>query len=96
MRFEVVQQGSIYDEARSRHWKTVFFHLRGEMIGAVRHIEEPNLRRVELLSEEAVKASEIEGEPAHPNSFRTASRTYLLAPGWRPAIDTTTTPCILL
>ena len=41
-----------------------FLLSSGEVIGAVRHVseEERNLLRIELLSDEAMKTSEIEGE----------------------------------
>ncbi|EJL53413.1 hypothetical protein PMI09_03209 [Rhizobium sp. CF122] len=54
----------IYDEAHLKTLEDRFLLSSGEVIGAVRHIrdEERNLLSVELLSDEAVKTSEIEGE----------------------------------
>ncbi|NTF59645.1 Fic family protein [Rhizobium rhizogenes] len=53
-----------YDAAALEPLERRFLLSSGEVIGAVRHIsdEERNLLRIELLSDEAVKTSEIEGE----------------------------------
>lgn len=67
MRWNWTQAGwpqFIYDDAQLKPLETRFLLSSGEVIGAVHHIsdEERNLLRIELLSEEAVKTSEIEGE----------------------------------
>ncbi|AYG62441.1 Fic family protein [Rhizobium jaguaris] len=53
-----------YNAAALEQLERRFLLSSGEVIGAVRHVsdEERNLLRVELLSDEAVKTSEIEGE----------------------------------
>ncbi|MQB40292.1 Fic family protein [Rhizobium sp. ICMP 5592] len=67
MRWNWTQEGwphFIYDDAQLKSLESRFLQSSGEVIGAVRHIsdEERNLLRIELLSDEAVKTSEIEGE----------------------------------
>jgi len=67
MTWNWTQQGwpqFIYDEAQLKTHENNFLLSSGEMIGAVRYVseEERNLLRVELLSDEAIKTSEIEGE----------------------------------
>lgn len=53
-----------YDAAALEHFENRFLLVSGEVIGAVRHVsdDERDLLRIELLSEEAVKTSQIEGE----------------------------------
>lgn len=53
-----------YDAASLMSFERKFLQTAGEVIGAVRHINEDdsNQLRIELLSDEAVKTSEIEGE----------------------------------
>jgi len=53
-----------YDAIVLEPLESRFLLSSGEVIGAVRHVsdEERNLLRIELLSDEAVKTSEIEGE----------------------------------
>ena len=53
-----------YDAAALEALERRFLLASGEVIGAVRHItdDERNMLRIELLSDEAVKTSEIEGE----------------------------------
>jgi len=54
----------IYDEAQLKTLEGRFLLTSGEVIGAIRHAsgEERDLLRIELLSDEAIKTSEIEGE----------------------------------
>lgn len=53
-----------YDAAGLIPLEQKFLQSAGEVIGAVRHFneEDSNQLRIELLSDEAVKTSEIEGE----------------------------------
>jgi Fic family protein len=53
-----------YDAAQIAPFENRFLSSSGEVIGAARHLteEERDLLRIELLSDEAVKTSEIEGE----------------------------------
>ncbi|TCN16667.1 Fic family protein [Sinorhizobium americanum] len=53
-----------YDAAAIEPLERRFLLTSGEVIGAVRHVndDDRNLLRIELLSDEAVKTSEIEGE----------------------------------
>lgn len=53
-----------YDPSAIEAFERRFLLASGEVIGAVRHItdDERDLLRIELLSDEAVKTSEIEGE----------------------------------
>ncbi|WP_438751104.1 Fic family protein [Pararhizobium sp. O133] len=53
-----------YDAVQLTPFENRFLASSGEIIGAVRHLsdEERDLLRIELLSDEAVKTSEIEGE----------------------------------
>lgn len=53
-----------YDAAALETFEQRFLLASGEVIGAVRHIgaDERDMLRIELLSDEAVKTSEIEGE----------------------------------
>jgi Fic family protein len=67
MKWNWTQEGwphFIYDHAPLEPLESRFLLSSGEVIGAVRHVsdEERNLLRIELLSDEAVKTSEIEGE----------------------------------
>ncbi|APO76771.1 filamentation induced by cAMP/death on curing-related protein [Rhizobium etli 8C-3] len=67
MRWNWTQEGwpnFVYDAAVLEPLERQFLLSSGEVIGAVRHVgdEERDLLRVELLSDEAVKTSEIEGE----------------------------------
>ncbi|MCP6330014.1 DUF4172 domain-containing protein, partial [Klebsiella pneumoniae] len=64
-----------------------FLLSSGEVIGAVRHVgeEERTLLRVELLSDEAVKTSEIEGEMLDRLSVQSSlRRQFGLASDDRP------------
>lgn len=54
----------IYDFSAVDDLERRFLQSSGELVGAVRHFsgDEANLLKIEILSEEAVKTSEIEGE----------------------------------
>ncbi len=54
----------VYDREALEPFERQFLRSSGEIIGAVRHFEEEDgkVLRIELLSDEAVKTSEIEGE----------------------------------
>lgn len=69
----------IYDTAVLEIYENRFLQSSGEVIGAVRHIDEEdrNLLRVELLSEEAVKTSEIEDEVLDRASVQSSLRRQL-------------------
>jgi Fic family protein len=56
--------GFVYDAAALEPLENRFLLSSGEMVGAVRHVsdDERDLLRIELLSDEAVKTSAIEGE----------------------------------
>lgn len=68
-----------YDTAVLEPFETRFLQASGEVIGAVRHIgdEERNLLRIEFLSDEAVKTSEIEGEMLDRLSVQSSLRRQL-------------------
>lgn len=82
MQWNWAQQGwphFTYDTAVLAPFENRFLQSSGEIIGAVRHIgdEERNLLRVELLSDEAVKTSEIEGEMLDRLSVQSSLRRQL-------------------
>jgi Fic family protein len=68
-----------YDDALLEPLERRFLLSSGEVIGAVRHVsdEERNLLRIELLSDEAVKTSEIEGEMLDRLSVQSSLRRQL-------------------
>lgn len=68
-----------YDTAVLEPFENRFLQSSGEIIGAVRHVgdEERNLLRIELLSDEAVKTSEIEGEMLDRLSVQSSLRRQL-------------------
>jgi Fic family protein len=68
-----------YDAVSLEPLENRFLLSSGEMIGAVRHVsdEERNLLRIELLSDEAVKTSEIEGEMLDRLSVQSSLRRQL-------------------
>jgi Fic family protein len=68
-----------YDALLLEPFEHRFLLSSGEVIGAVRHFndEERNLLRIELLSEEAVKTSEIEGEMLDRLSVQSSLRRQL-------------------
>lgn len=69
----------IYDATALEPLERRFLLSSGEVIGAVRHVsdEERNLLRIELLSDEAVKTSEIEGETLDRLSVQSSLRRQL-------------------
>ncbi|WP_113426388.1 Fic family protein [Rhizobium cremeum] len=76
-----------YDAAVLEPLERRFLLSSGEVIGAVRHVgeEERTLLRVELLSDEAVKTSEIEGEMLDRLSVQSSlRRQFGLASDDRP------------
>lgn len=76
-----------YDAAVLEPLERRFLLTSGEVIGAVRHVdeEERTLLRVELLSDEAVKTSEIEGEMLDRLSVQSSlRRQFGLASDDRP------------
>ena len=68
-----------YDPAALEPLERRFLLLTGEVIGAVRHVTEGerNLLRIELLSDEAVKTSAIEGEALDRLSVQSSLRRQL-------------------
>src|ERR1700710_819028 len=68
-----------------------FLLQSGEFVGAFRHVtaDDQSALRIELISEEAVKTSEIEGEILNRDSVQSSLRHQLglgiEAPGVRPA-----------
>lgn len=69
----------IYDASLIEPFESRFLLSSGEMIGAVRHFgsEDRDLLRIELLSEEAVKTSRIEGEMLDRLSVQSSLRRQL-------------------
>jgi Fic family protein len=68
-----------YDATQVAPLENRFLSSSGEVIGAVRHFtdEERDLLRIELLSDEAVKTSEIEGEMLDRLSVQSSLRRQL-------------------
>lgn len=68
-----------YDAAALKALERRFLLASGEVIGAVRHItdNERDMLRIELLSDEAVKTSEIEGEMLDRLSVQSSLRRQL-------------------
>lgn len=68
-----------FDEAALAPLEQRFLLLSGEVIGAVRHVsaDERDMLRIELLSEEALKTSEIEGEMLDRMSVQSSLRRQL-------------------
>lgn len=68
-----------YDAARIAPLENRFLLASGEVIGAVRHVgsADRELLRIELLSDEAVKTSEIEGEMLDRLSVQSSLRRQL-------------------
>lgn len=68
-----------YDTAALEAMERQFLLLSGEVIGAVRHVsdEDRDLLRIELLSDEAVKTSAIEGEMLDRLSVQSSLRRQL-------------------
>lgn len=82
MAWNWTQQGwprFVYDAGLLDPFEKRFLLSSGEMIGAVRHFnsEDRDLLRIELLSEEAVKTSEIEGEMLDRLSVQSSLRRQL-------------------
>ncbi len=69
----------IYGHAPLEPLESRFLLSSGEVIGAVRHVcdEERDLLRIELVSDEAVKTSEIEGEMIDRLSVQSSLRRPL-------------------
>lgn len=69
----------IFDKAALEPLERRFLIASGEVIGAVRHItdDERDMLRIELLSDEAVKTSEIEGEMLDRVSVQSSLRRQL-------------------
>src|SRR5882724_12462279 len=80
-----------YDPTAIEPLERQFLLRSGEFIGACRHISEADRDRlkIELISEEAVKTSEIEGEILNRNSVQSSLRQQLglgvEQPGVKPA-----------
>ncbi|MDR6434398.1 Fic family protein [Brucella pseudogrignonensis] len=68
-----------YDAAALHSLEQQFLLSAGEVIGAVRHINpaERDLLRIELLSDEAIKTSVIEGETLDRLSVQSSLRRQL-------------------
>lgn len=76
-----------YDAAELQALESRFLRSSGEVIGAIRHVsdDERNLLRIELLSDEAVKTSKIEGEMLDRLSVQSSlRRQFGLAADSRP------------
>lgn len=76
-----------YDRDALKPLEMAFLRSSGEVVGAVRHIgdEEGKQLRIELLSEEAIKTSEIEGEMLDRLSVQSSlRRQFGLATDDRP------------
>lgn len=69
----------VYDTARIEALESRFLLSSGQVIGAVRHFshEDRDLLRIELLSDEAVKTSQIEGEMLDRLSVQSSLRRQL-------------------
>ncbi|WP_372353061.1 DUF4172 domain-containing protein [Pararhizobium sp. BT-229] len=69
-----------YDAAQTAPYKNRFLSSSGEVFGAVCHFtdEERDLLRIELLTDEAVKTSEIEGEMLDCLSVQSSCRIHFL------------------
>lgn len=65
-----------YDPARIEPFESRFQRSSGEIIGAIRHFDgkDRDLLHIELLSDEAVKTSEIEGEMLDRSSVQSSLR----------------------
>lgn len=82
MKWNWTQQGwpkFTYDMALLEPFEGCFQRASGEVIGAIRHFDskDRDLLRIELLSEEAVKTSEIEGEMLDRLSVQSSLRRQL-------------------
>src|SRR5882672_2830175 len=68
-----------YDATVLEPQEKQFLLQAGEFIGAFRHIgsDDQNTLKIELISDEAVKTSEIEGEILNRNSVQSALRVLL-------------------
>ena len=80
-----------YDSKPLESLEQLFLRQSGEFIGACRHIgpDDQETLRIELISDEAVKTSEIEGEILNRDSVQSSLRHQFglgaEAPGVRPA-----------
>ncbi|NOD78505.1 MULTISPECIES: Fic family protein [unclassified Ruegeria] len=77
-----------YDAARLEPYEQQFLLSSGEVLGAVHHVNtsDRDQLRVDLLSEEAMKTSAIEGEMLDRLSVQSSLRRHLgLAPGSYPS-----------
>ena len=66
----------IYKEADFKEYERLFFENAGRMQGSLQHMEEADkyLLRIDLMSHEAFKTSEIEGELLNRNSLQSSIR----------------------
>src|SRR3954465_8470129 len=80
-----------YDSAALELLEKRFLLQSGEFIGALKHIDadDQDTLKIELISEEAVKTSEIEGEILNRDSVQSSLRQQLglgvETPGVKPA-----------
>lgn len=78
-----------YDTAALHALERQFLLTSGEVIGAVRHIdpEQRDLLRIELLSDEAIKTSAIEGETLDRLSVQSSLRRELGLATYRRSVQ---------
>jgi Fic family protein len=76
-----------YDAAALEPLEKQFLLQSGEFIGAYRHVnaEDQETLRIELISDEAVKTSEIEGEILNRESVQSSLRHQFGLAAERPA-----------
>jgi Fic family protein len=68
-----------YDAAALEAFEARFLLHSGEFIGAFRHLspDDRDMLRIELISDEALKTSEIEGEMLNRDSLQSSLRQQL-------------------
>src|ERR1700710_323306 len=80
-----------YESAALQPLENLFLHQSGEFVGAFKHVgpADQDALRIELISDEALKTSAIEGEILDRDSVQSSLRHQLglgiEAPGVRPA-----------
>jgi Fic family protein len=77
-----------YDSKALEPLEQVFLRQSGELVGATKHIgpDDQETLRIELISEEAVKTSEIEGELLNRDSVQSSLRQQLGLGTERPGV----------
>ncbi len=68
-----------FDSSKILELETKFIQNSGKIIGAIQHLEEDNLEtlKIELLSQEAISTSNIEGEIINRDSVQSSIRRHL-------------------